>query len=33
MEITEGLEDGEEVFSGSYKALRTLKDGAKIVSK
>ena len=30
VEITEGLEDGEEVVSGSYKALRTLKDGAKI---
>ena len=30
VEITEGLEDGEEVVSGSYKALRTLKNGAKI---
>ena len=30
VEISEGLEDGEEVVSGSYKALRTLKNGAKI---
>ena len=30
VEVTEGLEDGEEVISGSYKALRTLKNGAKI---
>ena len=30
VEITNGLEDGEEVVSGSYKALRTLKNGAKI---
>ena len=31
VEITNGLEDGEEVVSGSYKALRTLKNGAKIL--
>ena len=30
VEITEGLEEGEEVVSGSYKVLRTLKNGAKI---
>lgn len=30
MEIVSGLKDGEEIVTGSYKTLRTLKDGAKI---
>ena len=30
IEITEGLKDGEEIVTGSYKALRTLKHGAPI---
>ncbi len=28
VEILEGLQEGEEIVSGSYKTLRTLKDGA-----
>ncbi len=30
IEITEGLKDGEEIVTGSYKALRTLKHGAPV---
>ena len=30
MEIVSGLEEGDEIVTGSYKTLRTLKDGAKI---
>jgi len=30
IEIVEGLKEGEEIVSGSYKALRTLKDRAKV---
>jgi HlyD family secretion protein len=29
VEILEGLREGEEIVSGSYKTLRTLKDGAR----
>jgi HlyD family secretion protein len=28
VEVLEGLQEGEEIVSGSYKTLRTLKDGA-----
>lgn len=30
IEITDGLKDGEEIVTGSYKALRTLKHGAPV---
>jgi HlyD family secretion protein len=30
IEIVEGLKEGEEIVSGSYKTLRTLKDKAKV---
>jgi HlyD family secretion protein len=30
VEILEGLQEGEEIVSGSYKTLRTLKDGAAL---
>lgn len=30
VEVTSGLRDGEEIVSGSYKTLRTLKDGARV---
>ena len=30
IEIGDGLKEGEEVVTGSYKTLRTLKDQAKI---
>ena len=30
IEITEGVNEGEEIVTGSYKTLRTLKDQAKI---
>jgi HlyD family secretion protein len=30
IEIGEGLKEGEEVITGSYKTLRTLKDQAKV---
>lgn len=30
MEIVSGLKEGDEIVTGSYKTLRTLKDGAKI---
>jgi HlyD family secretion protein len=30
IEVTGGLNEGEEIITGSYKALRTLKDGASI---
>ena len=29
IEVTSGLQEGEEIVIGSYKALRTLKPGAK----
>ena len=28
VEVLDGLQEGEEIVSGSYKTLRTLKDGA-----
>jgi HlyD family secretion protein len=30
IEVTEGLKEGDEIVTGSYKTLRTLKDQAKI---
>jgi HlyD family secretion protein len=30
IEVTEGLKEGEEIVTGSYKALRTLKHGAPV---
>lgn len=30
IEISEGLKDGEEIVTGSYKTLRTLKDKARV---
>ena len=30
IEITEGLKEGDETVTGSYKTLRTLKDQAKV---
>jgi len=30
IEITEGLQEGQEIVTGSYKTLRTLKDEARI---
>jgi HlyD family secretion protein len=30
VEVVEGVKDGEEIVTGSYKALRTLKDGARL---
>jgi HlyD family secretion protein len=30
IEVTSGLQDGDEIVTGSYKALRTLKPGAPI---
>ena len=30
LEIVEGLKEGEEIVTGSYKTLRTLKDKAKV---
>jgi HlyD family secretion protein len=30
IEIVEGLKEGDEIVSGSYKTLRTLKDQARI---
>lgn len=30
IELTEGVKEGEEIVTGSYRALRTLKPGAKI---
>jgi HlyD family secretion protein len=30
VELLEGLKDGEQIVSGTYKTLRTLKDGARI---
>ena len=30
IEITDGLAEGEEIVTGSYKTLRTLKHDAKI---
>jgi HlyD family secretion protein len=34
VEVTEGLAEGEEIVTGSYKILRTIEDGAKVkVSK
>jgi HlyD family secretion protein len=30
IEVTEGLKEGDEIVTGSYKTLRTLKDEAKI---
>ena len=30
IEISEGLKEGEEIVTGSYKTLRTLKDKAHV---
>jgi HlyD family secretion protein len=30
IEVTRGLEEGEQIVVGSYKALRTLRPGAAI---
>lgn len=30
IEILDGLKDGDEIVTGTYKALRTLKDGARL---
>jgi HlyD family secretion protein len=30
IEVTDGLKDGDEIVTGSYKTLRTLKDEAKV---
>lgn len=30
IEVTDGLKDGQEIVTGSYKALRTLKHGAPV---
>ncbi len=30
IEVAEGLKEGDEIVTGSYKTLRTLKDEAKI---
>lgn len=30
IEVTEGLKEGERIVTGSYKTLRTLKDGARV---
>ncbi len=30
IEVTDGLKEGEEIVTGSYKTLRTLKDKAKV---
>jgi HlyD family secretion protein len=30
VEVQEGVAEGQEIVSGSYKALRSLKDEAKL---
>jgi HlyD family secretion protein len=30
IEITEGVADGQEIVTGSYRTLRNLKDDARI---
>ena len=30
IEVTDGLQEGDEIVTGSYKTLRTLKDQAKV---
>jgi HlyD family secretion protein len=30
IEITEGLSDGQEIVTGSYRTLRNLKDQARV---
>jgi HlyD family secretion protein len=30
IEVTSGLNDGDQIVTGSYKALRTLKPGAAV---
>jgi HlyD family secretion protein len=30
VEVTSGLNEGQEIVTGSYKVLRTLKVGAKV---
>ncbi|HEX6738882.1 MAG TPA: secretion protein HlyD, partial [Vicinamibacteria bacterium] len=30
IEVLEGVKDGEEIVTGSYKTLRTLRDKAKV---
>jgi HlyD family secretion protein len=28
--VTDGLKEGDEIITGSYKVLRTLKNGASV---
>ena len=30
IEVTQGLKDGEEIVTGSYKVLRTIKPGTSV---
>ena len=30
IEVTSGLQDGEEIITGSYKVIRTLRNDAKV---
>ena len=30
IEVTNGLKEGEEIVTGSYKVLRTLRNGASV---
>ncbi len=30
IEVTSGLQEGDEIVTGSYKTLRTLKNGASV---
>jgi HlyD family secretion protein len=30
IEVTSGLKDGEEIITGSYKVIRTLRNDAKV---
>jgi HlyD family secretion protein len=30
IEVSSGLQEGDEIVTGSYKALRTLRPGAKV---
>ena len=30
IEVTSGLKEGDEIITGSYKVLRTLKNGATV---
>jgi HlyD family secretion protein len=30
IQVTEGLQDGDEIITGSYKVLKTLRNGAGV---